>query len=230
MVRIRMENPFHEVAGYKQGALRCLVLPEARELQTDKLAKVAPGIWSRAEVQISWCCHNQCGTLSWLRPWRGPSAQDMAHVRPSLLAGRAGPALLLPFPGDGYCWECQVSHPIPASPGLTWEMFKLPEPASIFLENTGLDYFYVVLLFLLCIPGERDVLAPSLHPPGFLQRPRWALGSGKSHCPRWANPQSWGCWEVPQCQPCLPGASRCPAVPGVCQGAQGLRLWASCSV
>lgn len=62
-------------------------------------------------------------------------------------------------------------YPIPASPGLTCEVFKLPKPANIFLENAVLDYFCVVLLFLLCIPGERDVPAPSLHPPGFLQRP-----------------------------------------------------------
>lgn len=102
----------------------------------------------------------------------------------------------------------------PASPGLASEVFKLPEPADNFLENTGLDYFCVVLLFLLCIPGERDVAAPSLHPPGFLQGPGWAHGSGKSLCPCWANPQ---CWE--------------PAL--LCQGftrGLGVRLWPSCSV
>lgn len=102
----------------------------------------------------------------------------------------------------------------PASPGLASEVFKLPEPADNFLENSGLDYFCVVLLFLLCIPGERDVAAPSLHPPGFLQGPGWAHGSGKSLCPCWANPQCW--------QPAL-----------LCQGfarGLGVRLWPSCSV
>lgn len=57
------------------------------------------------------------------------------------------PSLMMDSPGS-------ARYPSPASPGLPSEVFKLPEPANIFFENTGLDYFNVVLLFLLCIPGE----------------------------------------------------------------------------
>lgn len=139
-----------------------------------------------------------------------------------LLAGRAGSALLLPFPDDGFCWECQVSQPSPASPGLPSEVFKLPEPADTFFGKHWFGLF-------LCCPALPVVhpwrgmylllLAPCRALHGLMALERATVPAGQIHSPG--------------SQPCLPGppgASRCPAVPGIRQGAQELRLWASCSV
>lgn len=111
-------------------------------------------------------------------------------------------------------------YPSPAQPllGSPLKCSSCQNLQIFFFENTGLDYFYVVLLFLLCIPGEGCTCSSWL--PAEPCTGSWLWKEplsplGKSAVPG-ASPASRG----------LPG----PAVPEVRQGAQGLRLWASCSV
>lgn len=153
----------------------------------------------RGEVQTSWCCHCQRGTLL-----RGPSDKDWLMGGPLSLQVELG--LLLPFPGGGY-WEPQplLASPLKCSTCQNLQIFcwkTLVWTVSV-LSCSSCCAFLGRGMYLL-LPSI--LLASSRALDELMALERAAVPAGQIQ-----NPGAAG-----RCQPCLPGASQ------LCQGAQGL--------